>query len=117
MVRKRDAAQPAEGAPAPAEQKQQKAPAHEIRIGRIRCLVWENVHAAHGTWYSVTFSRSFQDSDGTARNASSFGREDLLVLSELARQAFLWVAQKGDGGGGLPESGAAGPAVPPANPA
>jgi len=117
VVRKRDAAQPAEGATPPAEPKEQKAPAHEIRIGRIRCLVWENVHATHGTWYSITFSRSFQDSNGMWRNAMSFGKEDLLILSELSRQAFLWVAQKGDGGSAPTEDLSAIPSAPPDSPA
>jgi hypothetical protein len=79
-----------------------KPPAHEVRIGRVRCTVWENQHETQGTWFSVTFSRSYKDSSGTWKSAHSFGRDDLLVLAEASRLAFFWVARK-NGAAGVPD--------------
>ena len=88
MARKRQAEQ----TKTPSEK---KPPMHEVRIGRVRGVVWENNHAQQGIWYSVTFSRSYKDNDGQWRTATSFGRDDLLTVAEVARLTFLWIAAKG----------------------
>jgi hypothetical protein len=77
-------------------------PAHEIRIGRVRCMIWENRSPEQETWYSLTFSRVYTDGGSKEKSAQSFGRDDLLVLAEVARQAFLWVARQ-QGGSGFDE--------------
>ena len=74
----------------------------------MRCTVWENQHEKQGTWFSATLSRSYRDQQGTWKSAQSFGRDDLLVLAEVARLAFLWIARK-NGGAGTAEE----PAEPP----
>jgi hypothetical protein len=68
-----------------------KPPVHEVRIGRIRATVWENIDDQGNPWYSVTFSRSYKQGDEW-KTASSYGRDDLLVVAEVARLAFLFVA-------------------------
>ncbi len=70
----------------------QKA-ACEFHIGKIECSLWANRDATGGTWYSTAFHRVYYEGD-TPRTASSFGRDDLLVVAELARQAFLWIAEQ-----------------------
>lgn len=82
---KRDGGQPA----TPKSERQR--PAHEVRIGRVRATIWANQHETQGTWYSITLTRSYKDGSGQWKTASSFGRDDLLVLSELTRQAFHWI--------------------------
>jgi hypothetical protein len=48
-------------------------------------------HETQGTWYSITLTRSSKDGEGQWRSASSFGRDDLLVLGEVTRMAFHWI--------------------------
>jgi hypothetical protein len=94
--RKKDAGQEAPNDP-PATGTNHQAPREgnrpikEVRMGRIRCSVWRNNSAQHGTWFSFTFSLSFKDKDGQWRSATSFGVDDLLVLAEVARLARIWV--------------------------
>jgi hypothetical protein len=73
-----------------APEKAKQKPAHEIRLGRIRCTLWANFHDEKGTWYSMTFARSYKDGDEW-RNATSFGRDDLLTVAEAARMAWHWI--------------------------
>src|SRR5207249_4308259 len=69
-------------------------PAREIRLGRIRATMWRNHHSEQGTWFSVTFSRSYKDKEGQWKNATSYGMDDLLVLAEIARMAFHWIHEE-----------------------
>ena len=82
--------------PAPATQERQR-PAHEVRIGRLRATLWANQHPEQGTWYSITLTRSYKDGQGQWKTAQSFGRDDLLVVGEICRQAFLWVHRQYQG--------------------
>jgi hypothetical protein len=68
-----------------------RPPVHEVRLGRIRATVWQNESENGDAWFSVTISRSYKDSKGEWRTANSYGRDDLLVVSECCRLAFLWV--------------------------
>jgi hypothetical protein len=62
-------------------------------------MIWENRSPEQGTWFSTTFSRVYTDGSGKEKSAQSFGRDDLLVLAEVARQAFLWIAGQQGGSG------------------
>jgi hypothetical protein len=90
------------GSKAPPPKEKQK-PAHEVRLGRIRCTIWRNEHEK-GPWYSMTLTRSYKDGDEW-KSASSFGTGDLLVLGEVARMAFHWIHRQYQqkNGGGQPE--------------
>jgi hypothetical protein len=72
---------------------ERRPPAHECRIGRIRATVWENQHPEQGRWFSVTITRSYKQGE-QYKTANSFGRDDLLVVAEVSRLAFLWIAQQ-----------------------
>jgi hypothetical protein len=69
-------------------------PIHEIRLGRIRAAVWEN-EGSKGVMHSVTFSRLYKDekTDHWA-DSTSFGRDDLLLLSKVADRAHSWVLEQ-----------------------
>jgi hypothetical protein len=82
---KKDGGQPA------TQRSERQRPTHEIRIGRLRATIWANQHETQGTWYSITLTRSYKDGQGQWKSASSFGRDDLLVLGELTRMAFHWI--------------------------
>jgi len=97
--------QPVEQSPAteqPHETQQQggqaKRPAYKTRIGRLHCDVWENQHAEQGPWYSVAITRHYRDTSGEWKTSTSFGRDDLLVVAELARMAFHWIAVRQQNG-------------------
>ena len=52
----------------------------------MRAAIWENT-TDRGTWRRVTFSRLFKDKDNKWQHSDSFGKEDLLLLAEVVRQA------------------------------
>jgi hypothetical protein len=66
-------------------------PVHQIRIRNVRAAIWQNARADGTTWYAVTVSRSYRTEDGSWHTSDSFTGPDLLILSEVARQAFLWI--------------------------
>lgn len=96
-----------------------KPPAKEFRLGQCRCSIWRN-SGDQGDWFSVTFSRSYTVGQGanlTWKSATSYGRDQLLVVGELARMAAIWIFQNppnknGDDGGGSDTNGN-GPDEPP----
>jgi hypothetical protein len=67
-------------------------------------MIWENHSPEQGAWYSTTFTRVYTDG-GKEKSAQSFGRDDLLVVAEVARLAFIWIARQ-QGGTGLDEPSA-----------
>lgn len=70
-----------------------KQPAKTFRVRYVRAAVWANP-GEYGPMYSVQFSRGYKDGDEW-KAATSFGRDDLLVLAEVARMAFHWIASQG----------------------
>lgn len=69
---------------------QKQKPAHEIRVGTIKASIWANQSQKTGTWYCVTFQRSYKIGDVWKRT-SGFGINDLPVVSKLADKAALWI--------------------------
>jgi hypothetical protein len=66
-------------------------PAHQIRIGAIKALIWENTFGEEGNVrHNVTFSKIFKEGNEW-RDTNSFGRDDLLVLRKVADQAHTWI--------------------------
>jgi len=69
------------------------SPAHKIRISNLSVTIWRNT-SDKGTWYSVNPSRSYKLGDETWKETESLGSDDLLTMSELLRQAFVWIARQ-----------------------
>jgi hypothetical protein len=69
-----------------------KAPVHTIRVNGIRASIWAN-QTEKGVRYNTTFERSYRDGEEW-KNSDSYGREDLLVLAFVARQAFAWIVSQ-----------------------
>ena len=67
-------------------------PAHEIRINGIRATIWKN-ETEKGPRYNTTFERSYKDGEEW-KTSDSYGREDLLLLAYMAREAFAWIAKQ-----------------------
>jgi len=78
-------------APAPQQQQQRDRPVHEVRRGNIRASIWLNHHAEKGEWFNVTTSRAYKDAQGNWKNATSYGKDDLLALGEVSRLAYHWI--------------------------
>ena len=67
-------------------------PAHEIRINGIRATIWKN-DTEKGPRFNTTFERSYKDGEEW-KTSDSYGREDLLLLAYMAREAFAWIAKQ-----------------------
>jgi hypothetical protein len=66
-------------------------PVHEIRLGRMKAVLWANVSEA-GTRHDVTLRRIFERDDNSPwEQSDSFGRDDLPLVIEVTRQAWLWI--------------------------
>ena len=64
-------------------------PAHEVRLGAIKAVIWKN-DTDSGVRYNVTFQRLYRDGEDW-KSTDSFGRDDLLVLGKVADLAHTWI--------------------------
>lgn len=67
-------------------------PIHEIRVNGIRATIWAN-QTEKGVRYNTTFERSYKDGEDW-KNTDSYGREDLLVMAYIAKEAFRWIVSQ-----------------------
>ena len=63
-----------------------RKPIHELRLGRVKAAIWQH-ETEKGTHCNVTFSKLYLDKDNKWKDTQSFGKADLLLLSEVAREA------------------------------
>jgi hypothetical protein len=69
-------------------------PVAKFKHGGIELSVWPNQTAEGGTMYNTTISNSYKDDKtGDWKTTGSFSPTDLLVVGELARQAFAKIAE------------------------
>ncbi|MFO0845321.1 MAG: hypothetical protein U0797_23545 [Gemmataceae bacterium] len=96
MARKQ--ADPASSAPVEARQGEgRERPAHEVRIGRIKAVIWAN-QTDNGLRHNVTLRRIFKrDGSSQWESSDSFGRDDLPAVMEVTRQAWLWIFEQHQG--------------------
>ena len=66
-------------------------PAHVIRCGSLTAAIWHNV-GEYGPYFTVTYSRSVRDQEGTWRNLTSFTLRDLDTVAFLNAQTKEWIA-------------------------
>lgn len=69
-----------------------KQPAHEIRFGLIKALIWHNQTKA-GDRYNVTLTRLFKNGDLWSES-SHFGRDDLPLVAKAVDHAHTWIFQQ-----------------------
>jgi hypothetical protein len=67
-------------------------PIHEIRLGRIRAAIWEN-KTQNGSMHNVTITRLYKDDEGW-KDSTSFGRDDLPLVSKVADLVHTWIFQQ-----------------------
>lgn len=71
-------------------------PVHEIRMGRIKATIWHNETESGSSRHNVQIRRIYKDekNGGEWKTSDSFGRDDLFVVAEVARQAAVWIHQR-----------------------
>jgi hypothetical protein len=68
-------------------------PVAKFKHGGIELSVWPN-QAESGTMYNTTITNSYKDDkSGDWKTSASFSPTDLLVVGELARQAFAKITE------------------------
>jgi len=60
-----------------------KKPAAHVKLHPVSAAIWRNQNQK-GTFYSVTFERSFKDEAGKWQSSSTFNASDLLLLAKVA---------------------------------
>lgn len=63
------------------------APIETLRDGAIKASIWSN-QGDNGEFLTTTFARTYTDSEGEPKDTHGFTGRDLLVVSELAREAY-----------------------------
>lgn len=68
-------------------------PVDQIRINNFRAAIWSNPTEDGRVFYSITFSKSYQDKAGNWKETDSYNPNDLLVLQKVMDQAYLRVTE------------------------
>jgi hypothetical protein len=97
--RKQDSPEVEAAGAAAAQESGEKAagnrPAHEVRLGRVKAVVWANATDG-GVRHNVTVRRLFKrEGSATWEQSDSFARDDLPVVMEVVRQAWVWIYAQG----------------------
>jgi hypothetical protein len=67
-------------------------PIHQIRHGAVSASIWRQ-ETEKGPLFNVSFQRAYKDGE-TWKHSSSFGRNNLLVVSLIAARAFEWIGNQ-----------------------
>jgi hypothetical protein len=62
-------------------------PVETLRDGAIKAAIWRN-ESENGDFFSVTFARTYKDSQGDLQDTDSFSGTQLLRLARLAEKAY-----------------------------
>ena len=66
---------------------QTNKPIDTIREGSLKATIWKNF-GDNGNFYSVEFTRTWQDDQGNYHDADSFSGSQLLRVARLAAKAY-----------------------------
>jgi hypothetical protein len=67
-------------------------PVQEIRLGRIKGLVWKNETPA-GARFSITITQLYKDGD-TWKETTSYDLRELPLVAKVADKAHTWVFEE-----------------------
>jgi hypothetical protein len=67
-------------------------PVFKIRHGVLSAGVWRQ-ETDKGPMFNVSFQRSYKDGEEW-KTSTSFGQNDLLLLSHMAMEAFDWISSQ-----------------------
>ena len=68
-------------------------PVHEIRLGRIKAVIWGNEVEGGGFRHTVQIRRLYKDGDDW-KASDSFGRDDLPIVAKVADMAHTWIFER-----------------------
>ncbi|MCY3846446.1 MAG: hypothetical protein OXH69_23220 [Acidobacteria bacterium] len=68
-------------------------PAAEVRLGRIKAVIWANAGEDGERWHTVQLTRLYRDEDGQWRSTHGFRRDDLLLVAKVADLAHSKVCE------------------------
>ena len=69
-----------------------KKPADTLRDGALKATIWEN-DSENGSFHNTVLAKTYEDKEGNLRDSHSFGTNDLLRVSELARGAYSRIGE------------------------
>jgi hypothetical protein len=69
-------------------------PVHEIRLGAVRALVWEDRRSDELN-YRVSVARAIRPGEEGTRS-DQFDADDLPVLAEVLDLAHLWICEQAE---------------------
>lgn len=70
-------------------------PIHEIRLGKVKAAIWKNETDA-GPRYSVSIVRLFKTENEVWDSSTSFGRDELPLVSKVADMVHTWIYQQSE---------------------
>ncbi|MCC7291859.1 MAG: hypothetical protein IT449_07350 [Phycisphaerales bacterium] len=72
--------------------KEKDKPVHEVRLGRIKAVIWAN-EVEGGVRHNVQLRRLYKDGDNWEQS-DTFGRDDLLLAAKVADLAHTWICER-----------------------
>lgn len=72
--------------------KEKDKPVHEVRLGRIKAVIWAN-EVEGGVRHNVQLCRLYKKEDAWEQS-DSFGRDDLLLVAKVADLAHSWICER-----------------------
>jgi hypothetical protein len=68
-------------------------PAHEIRFGLVKAVIWANPTKSNGVMHNVMLTRLYRDDKGEWQQSNSLGRDELLVAGKVLDAAHTWICE------------------------
>lgn len=69
-----------------------QAPAHEIRIGSIKAVIWANP-TKNGVFHNVVPLRIYRGENNEWHETHSLGRDELLLAAKVLDAAHTWIVE------------------------
>lgn len=66
-------------------------PAHEIRLGAVKAVIWANTLETGRVVHNVVPVRVYRDEQGNWRETHSLGRNDLLLAAKALDLAHTYI--------------------------
>jgi len=74
-------------------EKNKEKPVHEVRLGRIKAVIWGNEAENNGVRHNVQLRRIYKDGEEW-KQSDSFGRDDLPLVAKVADMAHTWIHER-----------------------
>lgn len=68
-------------------------PVHEIRMGRIKAVIWGNEIEGGGFRHNVQLRRIYKEGEEW-KQSDSFGRDDLPLVAKVGDMAHTWIHER-----------------------